>query len=136
MNQIHYQGACFCNSVRYRISGAASSVCVCHCQSCRRATGAPFVAWLTCAVTDFSLTVGELSRYHSSPKVTRGFCDKCGTTLTYAHDGRALEIDVSLTTLDEATAPEPTRHIWIKDKLSWVVLNDGLPQYDGWASNG
>lgn len=136
MDRVQYQGGCFCGSIRYRVSNDVKNPCVCHCQSCRRASGAPFVAWLTCAQSDFELITGKLTICHSSPHVTRGFCGTCGTTLTYAHESRASELDVSLATLDDASAVEPIMHIWTGDKLPWVTLQDKLPQYAGWASNG
>jgi len=41
------EGGCLCGAVRYRMVGAPLSSAICHCASCRRASGAPTVAWLT-----------------------------------------------------------------------------------------
>lgn len=129
-------GGCLCGALRYRVSGAPTNRCYCHCTSCRRASGAPFVAWATFARSAFQLAQGTLSTVRSSDKVARGFCAACGTSLTYAHDERSAEIDVTLATLDDASAVAPEYHIWVWDKLPWVTIGDGLPQYRGWKKDG
>ena len=130
MNEAKYIGGCLCGSVRYEATGQASDLCYCHCASCRRAAGAPVVPWGTFARKRFTVTGGRLTEYRSSPEVTRGFCAKCGTLLTYCHEQRPSEIDVTLATLDDSNLLAPQAHIWVQYKLPWVVINDGLPQFD------
>ncbi|HXB19404.1 MAG TPA: GFA family protein [Steroidobacteraceae bacterium] len=123
-----YVGGCLCGAVRYEITGAVSNPCFCHCASCRRATGAPTVPWGTFARDAMRLTRGRLTEYRSSPQVWRGFCARCGTSLTYRHEARAAEIDVTLATLDDPTRLAPLMHVWVKDRLPWVSIGDSLPQ--------
>jgi len=125
-------GGCSCGLVRFAVEDNLSSRCFCHCQSCRRASGAPFVAWGTAKRADFAITQGELSVYASSPTVQRGYCSHCGTSLTYANDAGPQTLDIALATLDNPEQITPEFHIWLDDKLSWVVINDGLPTYPGW----
>jgi hypothetical protein len=65
----------------------------------------------------------------TSPEVERGFCDTCGTSLTYRHVKRRGEVDFTLVSLDDPTLLQPQAHIWVQDKLPWVEIADGLPQY-------
>ena len=130
------EGGCFCGAVRYRATTAPKQSMVCHCRSCRRAAAAPAVAWVTFARADFSVTAGELTRYRSSPPVQRGFCSACGTPLTYEHDARAGDVDVTTVSLDDAEAFPPTCHARLAEDLSWVRFGDGLPTYRGWKSEG
>ena len=116
-----YLGRCLCRNVRYRASGAWRNLCNCHCESCRRAAGAPFVAWGTIDRDRFEIVAGELGIVCSSKDVQRGFCRLCGTTLTYAH--------AALASLDDPSLVAPQAHIWIRDKLAWVRIDDRLPQY-------
>jgi hypothetical protein len=129
MSEAGYLGGCLCGGVRYQLSGPVSNLCFCHCASCRRASGAPMVPWGTFVRENFRLTRGSLAEYRSSPAVTRGFCAACGTSLTYRHDDRARDIDVTLATLDDPTLLAPQVHIWVGDKLPWVSINDGRPQF-------
>jgi len=129
MEKLRHAGGCLCGEVRYEVSGEVSNLCYCHCISCRRAAGAPLVPWGTVARQGFRLTRGALAEYGSSPAVARGFCAACGTSLTYRHAARPAEIDVALATLDDAARFAPQMHVWVSEKLPWVSINDGLPQF-------
>jgi len=128
MTQATYAGGCLCGAVRYEITGAVSNPCFCHCTTCRRATGAPMVPWGTFAREAVRIVHGRLSEFRSSAQVARGFCAHCGTSLTYRHEARAGEIDVTLSTLDDPTVLPPPMHVWVKDRLPWVAIGDDLPQ--------
>ncbi|HEY0767436.1 MAG TPA: GFA family protein [Steroidobacteraceae bacterium] len=136
MGETCYLGGCLCGSVRYQVSGIVTNLCFCHCASCRRATGAPMVPWGTLARENFRLSRGKLAEYRSSPAVTRGFCAACGTSLTYRNDARVAEIDVTLATLDDPTLLTPQMHVWVGDKLPWVSISDGRPQFTAGTSAG
>jgi len=128
MTQTSYAGGCLCGAVRYEITGPVSNPCYCHCTTCRRATGAPLVPWGTFAREAVRIVRGRLSEFRSSAQVSRGFCAHCGTSLTYRHEARAGEIDVTLATLDDPTLVPPRMHVWVKDRLPWVAIGDDLPQ--------
>ncbi|HEX2484141.1 MAG TPA: GFA family protein [Myxococcota bacterium] len=129
-----FEGGCLCGDVRYRAVGPATNRCFCHCRSCRLASGAPFVAWATVPAGGFALTRGALASHRSSARVARGFCARCGTALTYAHDARPEELDLALATLDEPGAISPECHIWVSHRLPWIALTDGLPSYEEWRT--
>ncbi len=126
-----YLGGCLCGAVRYRAQGLARNLCFCHCTSCRRAAGAPMVAWVSFARGDFTVTHGTLTEYRSSAPVTRGFCARCGTPLTYRHDGRDGETDVTLGSFDDPRQLSPEMHLWVAEKLPWLAIDDGRPQHRG-----
>jgi hypothetical protein len=130
MSEKTWSGGCLCGAVRYEAKGDGRDLCFCHCESCRRATGAVMVAWATFDRARFAVTRGQLAEYRSSAEVLRGFCAACGTSLTYCHEKRGHEIDIALATLDTPAALRPAAHIWVKDKLPWVALTDGLPEYE------
>jgi hypothetical protein len=87
------------------------------------------VAWGTVDVSNFVITKGHLAIVNSSTSVERGFCRNCGTSLTYQHASRKHEIDFTLGSLGDPAALVPRYHIWVQDKLSWVNIDDGLPQH-------
>jgi hypothetical protein len=123
------RGGCLCGQVRYEARGPVTNLCFCHCESCRRAAGAAPVAWGTVEDNRFAITRGELTIYQSSPNVSRGFCRRCGTSLTYKNSERPGELDITLASLDEAAALVPVRHIWVQDQVAWPTGADGLPRY-------
>ncbi len=73
---------------------------------------------------------GEPTRYRSWADVSRTFCDQCGTTLTYRHDGNPDFVDATAASLDDPDEFPPTHHVWMKDGISWDVANDGLPRFE------
>ena len=114
-----FDGGCLCGAVRYRAIGAARFPTLCHCASCRRAAGAPAVAWVTFPLAAFSFVRGEPARFRSSPPVTRAFCPRCGTPLTYQHDAFAGDVDVTTASFDEPERFPPLDHTWTSERLSW-----------------
>lgn len=129
-----HEGGCLCGAVRYRVEGPLDRACHCHCESCRRAAGAASVTWLTVPVGRFGWQRGDPVEYRSSAAVRRTFCGACGTALTYAHDARPAEVDVTAATLDRPDAAMPDCHIWVADAIPWTGADDGLPRYPGWRS--
>jgi hypothetical protein len=123
------EGGCLCGAVRYRIRAKPTNTMICHCRTCRRATGSPVVAWLTFANADFEVTMGTLAEFRSTPPVRRGFCGTCGTPLTYSHRESPDSIDVTTCSLDEPQAFPPTHHSWLSDDVGWVRFDDGLPAF-------
>jgi hypothetical protein len=124
-------GGCLCGTVRYAAGVPLYAPTLCHCTSCRRAAGAHAVAWLTVRREDLVFTATRPLEYRSSPGVVRGFCARCGTPLTYRHDSRPAEVDVTLATLDAPGGLEPLDHIYMADALHWDRPGDGRPEHPG-----
>jgi hypothetical protein len=125
-----YTGHCLCGALVYKVAGPLTHACHCHCESCRRAAGAPFVTWVTAPRASFEVLAGDLAIIRSSPQVERGFCRDCGATLSYAYQGRPDEIDITVVSLDHPESVVPQAHLFVSEKLPWVSINDGLPTFD------
>ena len=123
------EGGCLCAAIRYRITGAPLAQSRCHCRSCRRAAGAPSVAWIVVRDCDFEIISGRPSSFRSSPQVVRTFCGTCGTPLTYRHDDDLDTIDVTTATVDRPEQFPPTREIWTEHKVAWETLDPSLRHY-------
>jgi hypothetical protein len=127
-----YEGGCLCGQSRYRARSEPFSIGYCHCRSCRRASGAPFVAWASFSKKSLEFTGTALAYYRSSSRVVRGFCLRCGGTITYQSEAAPDNVDITAATLDSPESVQPGFHIWVSHKLPWVELADGLPQYREW----
>lgn len=127
--QASLQGGCLCGAVRYRIVDAPVAGTLCHCRSCRLASGAPSVAWTVVRVEDFRHDGALPVEFESSRGVFRGFCARCGTSLTWRTVERPRTIDITTATLDQPEAFAPTKEIWIEHKLAWETANPSLPHY-------
>jgi hypothetical protein len=122
-------GACLCGRVRYETVGTPFNLTFCHCNSCRRASGAPVVAWFSVPRASLRFVSGQPGYFRSSAGVTRRFCADCGSALTYENDQLPDQIDVTICTLDQPASLPPQDHTWASHRLPWVQMNDGLPQY-------
>ena len=136
INRRKLAGRCFCGHVRFEISADPLFACHCHCESCQRAAGAPFVSWATFDIENFDITSGAITEHQSSQGVQRGHCALCGTTLTYACSDRLGQIDIAVTSLDDSSAVKPQAHIWVEDKATWLSIDDELPKYRTTVSAG
>ena len=120
------EGGCLCRAIRYRIAGVPVSSIICHCNTCRRASAAPSVAWLTFPFASFALVSGRLQTFQSSPGVRRAFCGTCGSPLTYESDREPGTVDVTTVSLDNPDRFPPTREVWLDHKLAWEQTNASL----------
>ena len=58
-------GGCLCGHVRYEADGAPFHETICHCSMCRRAAGAPMVAWFSVPRAGFRVVAGTPARFAS-----------------------------------------------------------------------
>jgi len=130
-----YEGGCLCGAVRYRATGPASNATLCHCHSCRKASAAPMVAWVTFPRAGFVLTGAEPVRYRSSPQVVRSFCGRCGTPIGYARDDEPETLDVTTLSLDRAGDFPPADQTWTADAVAWERTIGALPRHRGRRSD-
>ncbi|QEX21663.1 aldehyde-activating protein [Hypericibacter adhaerens] len=124
----YLEGGCLCGAVRYRVEGAPNWSAHCHCNDCRRASGAPFVTYAGFPPARFRWIKGQPVRFNSSPGVFRSFCGRCGSPLTYEGERWPDEIHIHLGTLDHPEAIQPQGHVYTAHKLPWLKLADGLPE--------
>jgi adenylate cyclase len=120
-------GGCLCSAVRYEASEPPKSSGYCHCTMCQRWSGAPAWAAVTFPLAAVRITRGAPKVHQSSPKVERGFCSDCGSSLFVRYPD-IDEFCVSIGSLDVAANARPQRHVGIESQLPWFVLADDLPR--------
>ena len=129
MSAVMLQGGCQCGAVRYRISGAAVVVAICHCTMCRRANAAPSVAWAMYQQSHVTFTRNAPATYKSSLEAERGFCSTCGTQISFTASYIPGLIDLTVGSLDHPEAVAPALHYWDSKRLPWVRYADDLPRH-------
>jgi hypothetical protein len=122
-------GGCLCGAIRYRVTGPPRATSLCHCESCRRATGGPSLAWVIFDEDKVEIVRGALAIHASSPGVERGFCARCGSSLSYTRANRPGLFDLATGSLDDPEAFPPDKEIWLEEKLSWEAANPALPHH-------
>ena len=126
-----YQGGCQCGAVRYEVTGEPQHVALCHCNDCRKSSGAPMVAWAAFTDAQFKLVKGEPVTFNSSGSAMRSFCPKCGSGLYY-RNAEFLPgiVDIQSATLDDPDALPPSVHIQVAERLGWMESAHSLPLFD------
>ena len=120
-------GGCLCGAVRFAAEGDPINVRICHCRNCQKAMGSPFYA--RALFDPKAVTIrGDIASYSSSETINRIFCPACGTRL-FSRRANGTAIGVALAAFDDRNAFAPTEHIWTSEKIDWVTIDDGLPQY-------
>lgn len=132
----HIEGGCLCGAIRFRVSGAPFSSVICHCRTCRKASAAPSVGWLSFDRENFELIRGVPRLFASSAGVVRTFCADCGSPLTYASGHSPNEIDVTTISLDDESLFPPTREVWLSHKVIWEATGANLAQYARGGGDG
>ncbi len=129
------QGSCLCGAVTWKASGELTPPSRCHCSMCRKANGAPFVTFTSCAVEDFEWISGEknVERYESSPGLVRGFCKTCGSSVPGTTPGNN-RVFMPLGCMDESTGLSDGRHLFVGSKATWHTIADDLKQHETYPS--
>ncbi|MBT9384741.1 GFA family protein [Pseudooceanicola sp. CBS1P-1] len=125
----HRQGRCLCGAVRYDWTGPVNWVGHCHCESCRRATAAPFTTFVSTPDRQLHWHGTAPAIFASSPGVERLFCPRCGTPLAYRTAELPDETHTYLANLLDAAGLPPDRHFFWNERVDWITLaDDGLPR--------
>jgi hypothetical protein len=113
------KGGCQCGAVRYTLLAAPTRPSICHCRMCQKASGGPFMALTGVKLNQIQWTQGRPKTFRSSSHATRGFCENCGTPLTYQFDG-VDRIAVTMGSLDDPNAAPPANQYGVESRLEWT----------------
>ena len=132
-----FTGGCLCKSIRYEVD-SVFDVIYCHCNNCRRCSGAPVLLIAAVAGDAFRVSEGNPTAYLTSSSGRSYFCGKCGSGLygeylaedhPLARDGRHFSVRVG--TFDEPERLRPQIHQFVENKLSWFETTDDLLRVEG-----
>lgn len=134
MSHASASGQCLCGQVRFSFTEPPVWCGYCHCESCRRSTGAVVATFVGVDSERFERT-GPVTSYASSPGVIRDFCSVCGTPLSYRAARFPGEVHLYLSTLDEPDRFEPQFHVFFAEKIAWFDTGDSLPRHTATTSS-
>ena len=128
------KGHCLCGEVTFEFTGAPIWCGHCHCESCRRATASPFTTWVGVRRDACRFTGVEPIVRQSSAGARRSFCPTCGSPISFESERWPNETHLYAALLDNPADAKPQFHVHVGEKLPWIKLDDGLPQYQRNAS--
>ena len=127
MEQGEKSGGCLCGNVRYTVRGEPVRVGLCHCETCQKNTGSPFLAFAVFPSDAVSMS-GSLES-HRAPVIDRRFCTGCGTLICLEQEGSG-EVDLTLGTFDFPPPYSPEYELWVVNRASWLPAITGARQFE------
>ncbi|HEX2815546.1 MAG TPA: GFA family protein [Phenylobacterium sp.] len=116
-------GGCQCGAVRFRVE-RWERASICHCRMCQKASGGFFGPFAD--VEGLTWTRGQPKSFQSSNMVRRGFCEVCGTPLSFEAEGGKPSLSIGA--FDDPSAIAPALQMGEAGKLPYA---DGLAELPG-----
>jgi hypothetical protein len=124
------QGGCFCNTIRYRVTGPLQHARSCHCSRCRKAfsgAGSAYAELAPSATFEWVSGRDRLTVHETQPGWAMAFCSHCGSTLCGMHEGEVHGL--TLGCIDGDPGVEIEMHIFVGSKASWDHIGGDAKQY-------
>jgi len=135
-SQITLTGGCFCGQVTYFSTALPDALVNCHCQTCRRLSGAPFLTLGNFPAAAITWTSGadSLRRKQYSDLADRTHCAECGSPISMQYKFQQDQISITAGSINEESIqgilPKVTAHIFVQEKAGWDHLpEDRAPRY-------
>lgn len=123
-----YRGGCLCGAVRYRLEGRPLAINACHCDDCRKLTGAANLLQVIFPRDSFVHEKGEVIRWRKTADSGRqadiARCAACGTRLWHEPLAAPALLYVAAGTLDDATWAIPTSHMYHAKAAANIRIED------------
>ena len=130
------EGGCACGAVRYRLASPPMFVHCCHCRDCQRQTGSAFVLNALIEADRVALLSGDVKEITVPTESGRGQkiyrCASCEIAVWSVYGGIDKLRFVRVGTLDDPAALTPDVHIYVRSKLPWVKLPEGVPTFEAY----
>ncbi len=127
-------GRCLCGKVVYQCSQSPVWSVNCHCRSCQKLSGAPFVSAFSVPAETFAIVTGDtisFSRQAESGHMVSTFhCSECGTRLYAQSDGNPSLVNIFAPTLDDTSGYEPVSNVYLSETANWIAPDDKLFNFE------
>jgi hypothetical protein len=134
-----YKGGCLCGGVRYRFDAKPLAVNACHCDDCKKLTGATHLLMILGARGSFVHEGGDVARYRKRADSGREIdivrCAECGVRLWHEPLSAPQLVFIAVGTLDNPKWAMPTSHIWVEKASPGVIFQDDAILIDGQPSD-
>ena len=122
-----HKGSCLCGAVRFEIAGELPAPDACHCSQCRRQSGHYFASTDVPRSAVSLQGAQQLTWFHSSENVRRGFCRICGSALFWDPVHKDW-IGVAMGAIESPTHTRLAIHVHVASKGDYYDISDDLPQ--------
>jgi hypothetical protein len=131
-------GSCLCGSVRFEVEPPFIRAGHCHCERCRKHSGAAVCTQVRVSKERFRLLQGEslIRVYGKGEGAVKAFCVNCGSSLFGGDWPEGTEVSIRMGALDDDPGIRPQYHTFVTDRAAWDEITDNLPQYPlAWSAH-
>jgi len=128
-----FSGKCLCGEVSFEVNGKPVVVAQCHCEECRRLSGAGHTIGAMFPVSAVSVN-GELGKFKyvssKGSEVTKAFCVSCGSPVFGTNSNSPDFMTLPLGSFDDAAGLAVEVVIFQRDKQHWDELSMDVMSFD------
>jgi len=132
---VPFSGGCLCGAVRYSCNAAPIWAGHCHCNACKKLSGAPFTTAFTMKAEAFRVLSGEtmaFARKAKNGQTVRSLrCAACGTWVWAERESRPDFRAVLAPTLDDPASLRLVAHAFVAEASPWIKLDPSLTPFQG-----
>jgi len=126
------KGSCFCDQIKFEISGELPDLYQCHCSECRKTTGSSANAGMLIDKTKFRWVSGEefITVFIKDSGYRVNFCRSCGSPVpnpTSLRDDLLWVPAGLLNNLPESL--KISHHLCVNSKASWDIIGGSAKHY-------
>ena len=139
-----FTGKCLCGAVTYRVEAEPLVSINCHCEDCRRSTGAVFGTNVMVPEDEVDIN-GTLTRFthtaDSGNTMTKMFCPTCGSLVAGTSSGRHNVLSIRAGTIDDQAKIDPAVNVFLDSRVPTTLINEDLtcwprmPENKPWENN-
>lgn len=127
-------GGCLCGALRYEAQGEPAFAGYCCCDDCQKASGSGFVPFMGFPAGRLTIE-GEVRshvlKHKDGREAARNSCAECGSLVFGGIRGKDTSHTIYAGSLDDPSRFNPQIAINTCFKPDWVLLPQGLAQFEG-----
>ena len=124
-----FTGKCLCGAVSYSSAEDPIVAINCHCEDCRRSTGAVFGTNVMVPEDKVKIS-GEIKRYQhtadSGNTMTKMFCPACGSLVAGTSSGRQNVLSIRAGSIDDLNQIDPSINVFLDNRVPTTMINEDL----------
>ena len=126
-------GKCHCGAIEWEAKLPPKIVLNCHCNMCRKLSGADYSSWVIFPVDQYRIKTGtvNISQYQATEKYSKSFCRKCGSTISCVNNDKfPKHIYVARGNILSNVDLPVELQVYTTDKAAWLEINEDIPIFN------
>ena len=125
----NFTGSCLCRAVTYKSEAAPLRTFNCHCEDCRKCSGAPYLTNIFVKEANLGIQ-NRLKSYiyqsESGSRSTKKFGEKCDCQTFSFNECRLGLVRFHSGTVNELEVVKPQGDVWLSKKILSIKMDENL----------